>query len=258
MSKKGVKVEDLIEVVQDEKILDILEQRMLLKLSTTIEGLFDKLIERAAAKLETLVENAAKDLITKHCEFQSSQILEIKEENALTQVRLDDLEVNLRLDNLVVRGLAEGLEEVVPVGSTKSAQSLYSASQATVKKVKDLCVNEMGLKIEDTDISFAYRIPRFGKDVNRPVIVGFTSRRLRNLVYASRRVLQNRTADSATGVFINEHLTRTNAKIYAKARELMRAKKLTSTWTAGGQVFIRHSPGEKPQKITSMKPLEEL
>lgn len=112
MAKKGVKVEDLIEVIQ-ERILDVLEQYLLLNLSSTIERLFDRLVERAVEKLESLVEKA-----TKHCVLQLSQISQIKEENVLLQSRLEDLELNMRSDSLVVRGLAEDKEETVPVGVT--------------------------------------------------------------------------------------------------------------------------------------------
>lgn len=124
------------------------------------------------------------------------------------------------------------------------------ASQA----VLTLCNYTVGLSIPDSDVSTAFRQPKRGKEKFRPVLVKFVTIRARKLVYAARLLLNK------TLVYINEHLTPTNAQVYSKARRIVKDGKTASTWTAGGITFVRMTdePGIKPMRLSSSGNLVKL
>ena len=56
------------------------------------------------------------------------------------------------------------------------------------------------------------------------------------MVYSSRISLRDSLKTFSNGIYINEHLTKTNAQLYAKP---VKEKKIATAWTSGGFVFIR-------------------
>lgn len=147
--------------------------------------------------------------------------------------RVSLLETEVRMSNLVLHGLEEPL-----MTDVTREEAEKEATQATV----NLCVQTLGIHITEADISTAYRLPRRRKEKYRPVIAKFSSIRIRNLIYKSRMQLQK------TQIFINEHLTSANARIYATARSLVKEGKAASTWTTGGIVFLLQTEGQGHNK----------
>lgn len=189
-----------------------------------------------------------------------SKILAIESENDKCRSKLEGIEHNQHLDNLIIHGLIETPTGIIPSAESGSAPSSSPTLQSAIQSVLDLCTMRLHLPISEADISYAYRIPGNGKNLCRPLVVRFVSRRIRDQVYASRKTLRDGSDPRASTIYINEHLTRTNAQIYAKARGLVRARKIHSTWTAGGCVFIRQSASrsEKPKRVSSLSILEHL
>lgn len=249
MSKKGQKIDDLLDLLKDDRVMEVLISRLTTSITPAIEGVFNSFVEAFSTKLESLVERSTQELINKHCEALHIRIASLESENDLLKSRLNETENNLRLDSLVIHGLREA-----PKNPDSSADSV--ATQA----VLDLCSDQLGLEIAESDISYAFRIPSNAKDRSRPMIVSFVSRRVRNMVYSSRKTLRGSSKPGAQEIYINEHLTKTNAQIYAKARNLVKEKRATSTWTTGGIVYLRQSESvnERPKKIASLKSLEDL
>lgn len=69
------------------------------------------------------------------------------------------MEDGLRLDNLVIHGLAE---EPCRGGATGESQPKYSFSSGdgpVVETIQNLCRKQLKQEISESDISFAYRIP---------------------------------------------------------------------------------------------------
>ena len=62
-----------------------------------------------------------------------------------------------------------------------------------------------------------------------------------------------------TTVFFNENLTKKNAEMAKKARELKKAGKIKSTWTANCKILIRTN-GETPEEMKTVlvKSMEDL
>jgi len=71
----------------------------------------------------------------------------------------------------------------------------------------------------------------------RPIIVQFTSRRVRNEVHQSRKLLKG----SSSRFYISEHLTKNAADLFFDARRLQREKKIHGTWTQNGMVYVKFS-----------------
>ncbi len=78
-------------------------------------------------------------------------------------------------------------------------------------------------------------------------MVRFTNRQSRDAVFAARKSLKNHQSR----IFINEHLTNDAARIFMTARTLVKDKKLHSTWTQNGFVFVKLTdhPTARPQRV---------
>lgn len=253
MSKKDKKIDDLLETLQDEKAVALLKKT----LAPMIEEIFNGLLDAFTQKLDSLVAKSAESLITTHCEATNLKISKLETENELLKKRLDESENFSRLDNVAIYGLPDIAPQTGSSWST-IGNATYSSDHSTVNSVLELCNVHLGLKINESDISFAYRVPGASGSKLRPVIVGFVSRRTRNAVLSARKALKN-LADTGR-IYINEHLTHLNSQIFAGARKLVREKKLHSAWTRGGLTYVHLSDATnvKPTKVISLKFLDSM
>ena len=205
-----------------------------------------------------------KSLVSAHCESQNQKMNTLELENKELRARLDEVETNLKSGSLIFHGLEEAPKEFHQTGVIESSQSAFSSAslpqQSSVQLVVAFCKDCLHLNISESDISGAYRIPKKGKEKHRPLVVEFSNRRIRSMVYTSRKILRDASTNNASRIYINENLTKLNAQIFAKARNLVKEKRAVSTWTAGGRVFIRTttSQDEKPRKLLSLQSLDDL
>lgn len=105
MSKNGPKINDRVGLVLDDRVIQVLFERLTTCLSPNVKALVNKFIEKFEAKLEELVEKLSADYVSKSCDKQSHKIVALKTENEQLKLRLDGLEGSLRLENLVIHGL---------------------------------------------------------------------------------------------------------------------------------------------------------
>lgn len=254
MSKKSAKQEDLVDSIQDDRIINVLMTR----LTPFIEDLFRKLAVDLTATVKQISKDVSVEVMSSFKETTLEKIQQIEEETSSLRTRLEDLENYSRLENLVIHGLPEKRERDSTPAESRHGH-INTVDEATTA-ILDLCQSQLGLDITKTDISIAHRIPVRGKDKHRPIIVKFTSRSSRNLVYSARRSLRHHRLPNDGPIFVNEHLTRLNATIFAQTRKSVREKKIFSTWTSGGHVFIRStdSETEKPRRINQLQDLQFL
>jgi len=254
-AKSDAKTDDLLESIQDDRIINVLTSRLFTCLTPLFEDLFHKLAKDLKSEVKQMVKEVSVEVMSKINDDILEKIHHLEEENSCLRTRLDDMEIYSRLDNIVIHGLPE---KSVTSESTllKGSHHLQeTATQEATSAVLDLCRNELGLALSESDISIAHRLPGKGKGSHRPILVKFATRRSRNLVYSARRSLHQLPAGRR--IFINEHLTKLNATIFAQARKLVRDKKIFSTWSSGGHIFIRSgaSETEKPKRITLLQEL---
>lgn len=178
------------------------------------------------------MEKFVKDILTKSLEARNKKMTSLEMENVQLRTKLDEVENLSRLNNVVIHGLPEP-----NVGKTTASSAKSRSNQSSIPEIIELCTARLHLHIDEPDISFAYRIP--GKGKYRPLVVGLSHRRARDAIYDSRKLLRNMSNSDSPTIYINEHLTRMNSQLYAKARSLVKARKIHSTWTAGGRLTLQ-------------------
>ena len=176
--------------------------------------------------------------------------------------RVEALEQYSKIDNLVINGLdARTYASTVNVQNT-SDESIPETI-VLENKVLQFFNDELGADIKETDISAIHYLPaKFSdKNKNKPkdIIVRFTNRKAKSSVMAKRSTLKERINQKKTPIYLNEHLTRSNATIFHQARQLRKQKLISNTWTYNCKIFIKTN-GDTPeaQKKISVNSLSDL
>jgi hypothetical protein len=213
-------------------------------------------MEALSRALLPIIEAALEKTYGARLQDAETSILALKDENAAlharllaTEKRLDDIETETRQDTILFSGLKEDsyAERASLAGSTRSGVGSgggYAAVEGTAIK---FCRDHLKVAVEPKDISVAYRLKAKKVGGIRPLVVRFSSKKIRDDVYKARRELR----DSGLSVFMSEHLTKLNSELFYKARLLLKDKKIASTWTQGGHVHIKLTKelSEKPKLI---------
>uniref|UniRef100_A0A8D9B0F7 FP protein C-terminal domain-containing protein n=1 Tax=Cacopsylla melanoneura TaxID=428564 RepID=A0A8D9B0F7_9HEMI len=129
---------------------------------------------------------------------------------------------------------------------------------------KILC--EMGKKIGvnldyNVDIQAAHRVPS-QRENSKPIIVKFTNRTKRDefLVAAKKSKLDCSQMDATkellfsanSKIFVNEHLSPDNKKLFYEARKCVREKKIKSARTKNGKILVQRDDNSQPMVIRDM------
>jgi hypothetical protein len=247
----------------DDRVISAQVTRLFALFKPLVEALFQELAEKFKPELREIAEKTATEVASRECKTLSQKIINLEETNSALKLQIEDLTNNYRMDNLVIHGLPDSSFAESATGSVTALKTPTStqSNRDTIKCVLNLCNDRLGLDISESSISSAYRIQRGKKDTHRPIIVRFSSQRIRNAILAERKSLRKSTSGPGTApIFVNEHLTRSNAAIFAQTRAMQREQKIHSTWTMNGLVYIRRTdaPGEKPQKIRLQEDLAKI
>ena len=166
---------------------------------------------------------------------ETVELLKINELNN-TQ-KLDNLEQELKLKNLIIHGLPSREEQETP------------------EIVVDSLKKHLNIDIKETDIEESFRL---GKPDNtsshRPVLIKFTNKTVRNLIYKTKSKLK----DSKKRIYINEDFTKKNSALFRKTRQLKKEGKIANTWTKNGIVFYIHYDQESPETIRNESDLNMI
>lgn len=84
------------------------------------------------------------------------------------------------------------------------------------------------------------------------IVVQFSNRKHKVEVLKQARKLKG------TGVYINEHLTKKNAEIARQSRILRKEKKIQSTWTKNGKVFVKSNGSPEQAKTVMIRNMTDL
>ena len=278
LDKLCLKLESVI-ISSVERCLD--KQNVIDKLVQSVEKCFESKFAVIATKISALENENIRanerigDLILTN--------KGLSDDVALLKKRVEMMEAHSKKDNLIIHGLkvrsyaeaASSSGRASHDGSgTRHDESGSDAGDEVVpnhmdtqQAVIDFCRKELHVDVTERDISAAHRLkpPRGGRPGRgssdgspaqpqpTPVIVRFTSRRVRDVVFTARKKLKK----SSCRVFINEHLTPEAASLFKCSRDLVKGKKIASTWTFGGQVYIRLSddPLSRPKLVSTLQDL---
>jgi hypothetical protein len=189
---------------------------------------FDELIATVAL-LRREVE--AKDVTIANL---SKTCRDLENNNMLLKKQISLQDTQLKRDNLLFSGLDLPVADAIADENTSSR---------LVQKVLSVCNDQLGCDVKIEDISLAYAIPLKRNvpprpNMRRQVVVKFTRRVVRDNVYMARFKLKNFN-NAASAIFINEDLATDVQKLFAAARNMVKAKTLLGAWTNHSKVFVR-------------------
>jgi hypothetical protein len=231
MGPKQQITDDLIIALRDQRVLDALASVFETKLQSVVTEL--KLVN----------------------ERQATQITKLQSDLQSAASRIEALEQYTRRDNLLITGMpietyAESASTEGP-GETSLREEHSKSVEVSVLKLFN---DQLGVQIKSSDISIAHRLKKRANVPGPPTtIVRFTNRKAREAVYNARRKLRN----EPTRVFINEDLNRSTADLFRQARQLVRSRRIHSTWTSSCAVYIKETNelNCRPKKISSVADL---
>ena len=114
----------------------------------------------------------------------------------------------------------------------------------------------LSLQIQHSDISIAHRLPSKKKDLEPNIIIRFTNRKARDMVFRARGQLTN--LPSTGKIYINKDLSEDTAQLFRHARSMVKAKTLHAAWTNGGMLHVKTSPDCKATRINCSDDLSAI
>lgn len=180
------------------------------------------------------------------------EVQELRDENASLHAELQEvkskslhLEQYSRVNNVEIRG--------VPVTEEENVYQLLS------------CVaRALGIAYVNDSISIAHRLQKTAKFPNPSIIVCFISRRERDIWLSAARKMKGISASTIyrsfpnTKVSIIEHLSIHNRTLLGRSRDLVKAKKLASSWVVNGKVMARKEEGGRAVWLHTEDDLDKL
>ena len=183
----------------------------------SLKAEYDKLIE-----VNTLQKEEISNL--------KSQAAALKTQEIKDSIKVDELEQYGRRQNLEIVGVPEKEDE---------------NTNAIVLEVAKM----LDVDIMSSHISTSHRLPKKkassrNNSGSSPIIVRFTSRDIRNQIYANRKKarfvdLKNFSVSDTKNIFVNENLTPTRKQLFWKTKQEVKNNSWKYIWTHNGSVFVK-------------------
>ena len=116
---------------------------------------------------------------------------------------------------------------------------------------------EKDINIAPEQVSYCLLLPQKkgaktgAQDNGRAVVLRLVSRSYKEELLKQAKNLKG------SGIYMNENLTKVNATIAWKARQLKKGKKIENTWTSNCRIFVKQI-GADNQRPVLIRALEEL
>ena len=159
-----------------------------------------------------------------------SQAAALKTQEIKDSIKVDELEQYGRRQNLEIVGVSEKEDE---------------NTNAIVLEVAKM----LDVDIMSSHISTSHRLPKKkassrNNSGSSPIIVRFTSRDIRNQIYANRKKarfvdLKNFSVSDTKNIFVNENLTPTRKQLFWKTKQEVKNNSWKYIWTHNGNVFVK-------------------
>lgn len=173
--------------------------------------------------------------------------LELKNKISALDTRVNDLEQYSKLNNLIVHNLPESPKEnIIDV----------------VKHIGD----KIGVPIRPDDVDMAHRLKSNNLDNKHPrtIVVRFISRLTKDKFLTSFKQNKNMSTGTLqfTGpdqkIFISEHLSQFNSKLYKDSRDILRQKGFKYVWTKNCRIFARKDDTARIKLIQCQEDIQKL
>jgi hypothetical protein len=261
MSKKSLSTtDDIVAHLLEPRVLELLGKALGPFIAASLEETLIKRLDGLSTAVKDL--RTSNDVLVKRQAAMDKEMDELRARVNDNAARVEDTEIYSRAHDLIIRGLPETSYASRAHGATVPKELLSSSvspsaegSEALDQNIIDLCGHHLGVKVDPRDISIAHRLRASDRESCRPVLVRFTSRRIRDAVYRSKKSLKSLPKDAS--IFISEHLTKNASNVFFEARKLVKEKSLAGAWTTHGLVNVKFTsePSEKPTIIRTSQEL---
>ena len=209
------------------------------------------------------IKNKIAELQEKAINFETSlTFLSSKYDNLVAQTKssngkqkqlefdLNNYKKDLEEAEGFIEDLAQYLRrDCVEISGVKPTDNL------TCKDIVGRLSQEMGLKIDDSEISTAHPLPSYGEAKEDKIIVKFLKRDTRNEFYGSRKMVAGRRASSLdalkefdvkdTRIYISESLTQFRKKLFGAVNKIKKKLQWKYIWTNNGKIYLKQSDKSK-------------
>lgn len=187
-------------------------------------------------------------------EVKQLRLQNIEKDGRIAQLeqRVDELEQYSRINNVVITGIeirprsyARAVARDISNGEPSELDALSVEQQVASY------FESKGIDLDLEDIEACHPLPTRN---SRPpaVILRFISRKKKTSLLKQGRKLKG------TDVYINEHLTKRNAEIAKKARQLKKQGKIQQTWVSNCKIFIKLNGTPEEAKVLVVRKLDDL
>lgn len=168
------------------------------------------------------------------------------------ETRVADLEQYTCINDVIISG--------IPLKPTSYAHALkgnqreegtYQHDSSTEAQVTHFLENK-DIHVDRNDIEACHPLPSRNPKAKPVVIVRFTNRK------SKMELLRQGKKLKGTDVYINEHLSKTNADLARRARFLKKDRKIQATWTSNCRVYVKTNGGPEEAKVICIRSLEQL
>ncbi|KAH3725037.1 hypothetical protein DPMN_050866 [Dreissena polymorpha] len=144
----------------------------------------------------------------------------MKSNESANQLHFHEMEQYSRRNNTRI----EGIEDSETEHYTETSEKLIQTLNAHIPD----------LNLTKSDIDISHRLGPFQPQKERPIIVKMVSRMRRNQIMQAAKILRTKPKP----VYVNDHLTRTNAEVFACVRK-KQSDIVKLSWTREGTIFYR-------------------
>ena len=190
------------------------------------------------ADLTTAIKNLSQ-MVTEFKNQQEADSQKIVELNTSVQLLKDEnsklrREFSQRINNLEQRTRINNIEIV---GLKKPSLMETDAAIAI-----DFLNTQVGVEVDQSDIEALHEVPSKRKDEKRIVIVHFKSRNKRDIILSTSKERMrelNKNIDVNKRVYVNEHLSPLNKKLFAMATKKKYEFGYKFIWSKNGVIFFK-------------------
>lgn len=169
----------------------------------------------------------------------------------LLEQRVDDLEQFTRAGDIITGLETKHRSYARATASDTAGEDAPPEELQTLEDQVVAFLNNKNITIEKKHISVCHTLSN--KDKVKPtIVVQFSNRKHKVEVLKQARKLKG------TGFYINEHLTKKNAEIARQSRVLRKEKKIQSTWTRNGKVFVKSKGSPEQAKTVMIRNMTDL
>lgn len=165
--------------------------------------------------------------------------------------RVDELEQYSRINDVVITGIKiKPRSYARAAAATESGEPSDLEAQSVEQQVASILFNK-GIELDLQHIEACHPLPTRNE---RPpaVIMRFINRKNKAALLKQGRKLKG------TDIYMNDHLTRRNADIARKARQLRKQGKIQHTWVSNCKIFIKLNGTPEEAKVLVVKSMQDL